>query len=165
MLRLLRLPAVAGLLILTMTCLDGTAHASTAHMRGRFVAGREMLSIINADRRAAGLPALSFDTSLATVAKSHSREMAEKHYFSHTSPEGLSPFDRLRWAGILYQSAGENLGMDNGTDRTAILEAIEVAMLHSPEHRANLLRPTFTHVGIGIISHGGTVYVTEDFIS
>jgi uncharacterized protein YkwD len=122
-----------------------------------------MLRIINADRAANGLRPLSFDTSEAVVARQHSRDMAAHHYFSHTSLAGQSPFDRLHRAGISYHIAGENLGMDSGASRHAMLSAIEVAMLHSPEHRANLLRSTFTEVGIGIAVSGSWIYVTEDF--
>lgn len=162
---LLRVLAVSGLSIISLWGLAGTAHGAAYRTHARFTAGREMLAIVNADRHVAGLGPLTFDTVVAVVAKNHSLDMAMNHYFSHTSPAGLSPFDRLRRAGIAYQSAGENLGMDAGSNRMAVLRAIEVAMLHSPEHRANLLRPTFTHVGIGVITRGGTVYVTEDFTS
>jgi uncharacterized protein YkwD len=53
--------------------------------------------------------------------------------------------------------------MDQGTNRTAMMQAIDVAMMHSPEHRANLLRATFTHVGIGVTYYSGVLYITEDF--
>lgn len=142
---------------------SGAAHASPYQRGSRYLTGHRMLAIINADRHAAGLSALSFDNRDAQVAIQHSRDMATNHYFSHTSPEGLSPFDRLHRAGITYAVAGENLGTDTGTNKVAMLQAIEVAMLHSPEHRANLLRATFTHVGIGVTFHGGVIFVTEDF--
>jgi uncharacterized protein YkwD len=162
---LLRVLTVAGVSVLSLCGLSGTVHAAAGRAHARYTAGRQMLAIINADRRSAGLAPLGFDTSLAAVAKGHSRDMALHHYFSHTGLSGASPFDRLRQAGIVYRTAGENLGMDSGTDRAAMFRSIEVAMLHSPEHRANLLRPTFTHVGIGVIARQGTLYVTEDFTS
>lgn len=160
---LLRVLTVFGISILSLCGLAGTVHAAANRAHARYTAGREMLGIINVDRRAAGLAPLAFDSAVAAVAKSHSREMALNHYFSHTSLTGMSPFDRLRQGGIVYTTAGENLGMDRGTSRMAMFRAIEVAMLHSPEHRANLLRSTFTRVGIGVIARGGAIYVTEDF--
>lgn len=162
---LLRVLTVSGISILSLCGLAGTVHAASVRSHARFTAGREMLAIINTDRHAAGLSPLAFNTAVAAVAKSHSEDMALNHYFSHTSRTGLSPFDRLRQGGISYQTAGENLGLDSGTNRMAMFRTIEVAMLHSPEHRANLLRPTFTRVGIGVIARAGTMYVTEDFTS
>lgn len=154
-----------GAALMSLCVLPGAVHAAAGHSRLRYGAGRQILAIINADRMAAGLHPLAFDEHDAAVARAHSRDMAANNYFSHTSPGGLSPFDRLHRAGIAYQSAGENLGMDSGTDRPAMFRAIEVAMLHSPEHRANLLRPTFTRVGIGVARRGSVIYVTEDFTS
>lgn len=139
------------------------AHASASGHAWSYPGGHQMLAIVNADRQAAGLSPLTFNFHEAAVAKQHSRDMASHHYFSHTGQTGSSPFDRLHAAGITYHVAGENLGMDRGTDWTAMMQAIEVAMMHSPEHRANLLRPSFSRVGIGITYSGGVLYVTEDF--
>jgi uncharacterized protein YkwD len=66
-------------------------------------------------------------------------------------------------AGARYRYAGENLGTDTGSNQIAMLEAIETAMLQSPGHRANLLRATFTRVGVGIVTTPDSIYVTEDF--
>lgn len=122
-----------------------------------------MLRIVNHDRHADGLGALDFDSALTRVALAHSLDMATHNYFAHNTPSGASPFDRMASDGIQYHVAGENLGWDNVGSRTQMLHAIEVAMLQSPEHRANLLRSSFTHVGVGIAIVGKQLYVTEDF--
>lgn len=122
-----------------------------------------VLGLINADRRAARLPTLAFGPRLAQVARAHSQDMLTRHYVSHFSPDGASPLDRITRSGIRYRVAGENIGWDHGFDKLQMLRDIEGAMLRSPEHRANLLRSSFTRVGVGIALSGNRIYVTEDF--
>jgi uncharacterized protein YkwD len=122
-----------------------------------------MLAIINQDRQTAGLAPLRMGRRLVQVALAHSLDMADRGYVSHITPQGASPYDRMARAGIRYRSAGENIGVDSGVSHVQMLRRIEVAMLHSPEHRANLLRPAFTRVGIGIAVIGNQLYITEDF--
>lgn len=137
-------------------------HASTpAHAAMK--AAHTMLQIVNADRRAAGLSRLTFSPLAARVALAHSKDMAMHDYLSHSGRDGSSPYTRMIHAGVSYNLAGENIGYDTGTSRVAMLRAIEVAMLRSPEHRANLLRPSFKHVGIGVAVFPDGLYVTEDF--
>jgi uncharacterized protein YkwD len=124
-----------------------------------------LLTLINNDRAKNGLPPLRGSSKLRHVALLHSEDMATHGYLSHFTLSGRSPYDRLRQFGVRYQQAGENIGIDAGTDQHALLQSIEQAMLQSPEHRANLLRPAFTRVGIGIAVTGDTIYVTEDFKS
>jgi uncharacterized protein YkwD len=121
------------------------------------------LQLINQDRHAAGLAPLAADSQLEAVALGHSLDMASRGYFSHFTPEGASPYDRLHHAGIRYLVAGENIGMISGGNRHLMVQRIEAAMLRSPEHRANLLRHSFLRVGIGIALSHGELYLTEDF--
>ena len=53
---------------------------------------------------------------LRNLARAHSNDMFKRGYFSHYTPEGLSPFDRMEKAGINYQYAGENLALAPSTD-------------------------------------------------
>jgi uncharacterized protein YkwD len=122
-----------------------------------------MLAIINHDRQVAGVAPLQAGHRLAQVALAHSLDMADHRYFSHFTPQGASPYDRMVRAGIRYLSAGENIGVDSGSSPLEMLQRLDLAMLNSPEHRANLLRPTFTRVGIGIAVMGNQLYITEDF--
>ena len=81
-------------------------------------------------------------------------------YFGHESPVAGSPFDRLKAAGITYARAGENL---------AYAQSVAVAhraLMDSPGHRENILRPEFTRIGIGVISAGAYGrMVTQLFIT
>lgn len=109
---------------------------------------KEMLQYINDERIRHGIPPLAHDTELVPVARQHSEDMFARAYFSHISPEGDTPFDRLRKAGVSFLAAGENL---------AIAQTLSLAhegLMKSPGHRANILRQTFGRIGIGILDGG-----------
>lgn len=109
---------------------------------------QEMLVLLNQEREKNGFPKLTFSNDLAAVGREHCENMFERGYFSHFTPEGLSPFDRMDKAGISYSYAGENL---------ALAPNVAIAMqglIQSPGHRANILSPNFGQVGIGVIDGG-----------
>jgi uncharacterized protein YkwD/uncharacterized membrane protein required for colicin V production len=112
------------------------------------VAELQMFDLVNEERTAAGLKALTWDDRLVPVARRHSEEMFRLKYFAHQSPVSGSPFDRLKAAGITYSRAGENL---------AYAQSVSVAhrgLMQSQGHRENILRPEFTRIAIGVISAG-----------
>lgn len=125
----------------------------------------DLLELINVDRQRFRLAPVRAARPLAQVALLHSLDMAKNDYVSHFTLRGTSPASRIEVAGIQFQMAGENLGMDAGYSDEKMLQRIDVAMLNSPEHRANLLRPGFGRVGIGIALAGNRLFVTEDFMN
>jgi uncharacterized protein YkwD len=117
-----------------------------------------MLDLVNAERAEAGLRALLADPPLADVARRHSADMFARGYFSHVTPEGRDPFDRMRAANVRYLVAGENLALARS------LQLAHDGLMHSPGHRANILRPAFGRVGIGVLDGGmHGIMVTQDF--
>lgn len=120
-------------------------------------AEQEMFRMVNTERAKSGLDLLAFDTSLRDVARKHSDDMFSRGYFSHQSLEGLSPFDRMEDAGIPFGYAGENLALAPSTPLAM------QGLMNSPGHRANILSPHFTKVGIGVIDGGiyGKMYSQE----
>lgn len=118
----------------------------------------QMLALVNQERAAAGLPALKADPELTPVARKHSADMFSRGYFAHETPEGRDPFDRIREAEVSFVTAGENL---------ALARSVRVAhtgLMNSPGHRANILRPQFGRVGIGIMDGGYRgLMVTQNF--
>jgi uncharacterized protein YkwD len=74
--------------------------------------------------------------------------MFAKGYFAHESPDGKSPFDRMRDAKVQFSKAGENLAL------AQTLEIAHTNLMHSPGHRANILHPAFGRLGIGIVDGG-----------
>lgn len=116
-----------------------------------------MLDDVNKERAKQGLAPLQLDNSLTVVARAHGKDMLARGYFSHYTPEGYSPFDRMEAAGISYTAAGENLAF-------APNEGIAMeGLMKSPGHRANILSPAFKRVGIGVLDAGvyGEIFVQE----
>lgn len=116
-----------------------------------------MFRFVNEERIKQGLSPLVFDTNLRDLARPHAKDMFERGYFSHNTPDGLSPFDRMAQADIDYTAAGENL---------ALAPSVELAhkgLMESPGHRANILSSDFGRVGIGVMDGGiyGRMFVQE----
>lgn len=118
----------------------------------------EMLKLVNAERAADGLPALEADPELTEVARRHSADMFARGYFAHNTPEGKTPFDRIRESNVRFRTAGENLAL------APTLQIAHTGLMNSPGHRANILRPQFGRVGIGILDGGRRgLMVTQKF--
>ena len=108
---------------------------------------------LNAERAAAGLPALAVDANLVSIARIRSSDMATRGYFSHTSPDGQSAFSLLDQWGIPYSWAGENLARNNYPLEESVAVAVHDLMA-SPPHRDNILNPNYTRVGVGYAEDG-----------
>lgn len=109
---------------------------------------KQMLDLVNQERVANGLRPLAPDPELTEVARRHSADMFARGYFAHDTPEGLSPFDRMHQANVQFLTAGENLAL------APTLSLAHTGLMNSPGHRANILRPQFGRVGIGIMDGG-----------
>ncbi|HEX8370869.1 MAG TPA: CvpA family protein [Pyrinomonadaceae bacterium] len=118
----------------------------------------QMLEMVNRERAAAGLKTLEADPELTEVARQHSADMFARGYFSHNTPENLDPFDRMRRANVRFLTAGENLAL------APTVQIAHTGLMNSPGHRANILRPQFGRVGIGIMDGGRRgLMVTQNF--
>jgi uncharacterized protein YkwD len=118
------------------------------HSRPRPDLEKHMLDLVNQDRQAAGLNPLAPDPELTEVARRHSADMFARGYFAHDTPEGKSPFDRMHDAGVRFLTAGENLAL------APTIPVAHTGLMNSPGHRANILRPQFGRVGIGVMDGG-----------
>ena len=117
----------------------------------------QMLVLVNRERASRGLKPVKPDIKLRNVAREHCSDMFKRGYFSHYTPEGLSPFDRMAQADINFTYAGENL---------ALAPNVGMAMqgfMKSPGHRANILSSNFGTLGVGAIDGGiyGQMYCQE----
>jgi uncharacterized protein YkwD len=110
-----------------------------------------LLDLTNIERLRAGLAPIAGSFVLAQAARHHAEEMTRLAYFSHVSPtEGRrEPVDRVSLVGGAQVSVGENLAAVSLRDLDVADRAIAVWM-GSPGHRANLLRPDWTHAGFGV---------------
>lgn len=116
---------------------------------------------MNRVRAQFGLHTLRLDSHLQRAAVSHSHEMIAADVFAH----GAFARRMVRF-NVTGRIAGENLAWGTGNDSTA--RAIVAAWLASPEHRANLLRPSFRRIGVGDLTgpfqgYSGARVVTADF--
>ncbi|MFD7879785.1 CAP domain-containing protein [Streptomyces sp. NPDC059766] len=109
----------------------------------------EVVALTNGERARAGLRPLSADPPLATAARAHSADMVARAFYSHTSPEGTQPWDRAAAAGSTRRSIGENIACGQRSPA----EVVE-GWMNSPGHRANILKPDFTHIGVGFAGGG-----------
>lgn len=115
--------------------------------------------LLNQDRIANGLPALTLDPVLSSIARAKSRDMNDKNYFSHTSPTYGSPFQMLKHFGYSFTSVGENIA------HHATVEKSQAAFMSSDGHRRNVLGTQWSKVGIGVWKDAqGFVYVTQLFV-
>jgi len=116
-----------------------------------------MVDMINQERLAAGINPVSADLRLTAVGRAKANDMKVNNYFSHTSPTYGSPWAMMQQVGITVRWAGENISGNKSVSGSM------AALMQSPGHRANVLDPRFTHVGVGIAygSAYGNLYVQE----
>jgi hypothetical protein len=121
-----------------------SAFASTYDLEAQFVAK------MNAARQANGLAPYAVASDLASIARSHSAQMASSQTLYH-NPSLTSQVQN-------WQAVGENVG------EGPTVSDIHTAFMNSPEHRANILDHDFTQVGVGVVvDKNGMIWVTEDF--
>lgn len=132
-----------------------------------------MMELVNAERTAAGVQPLAFDSALNGSAELHSQWMIATDTFSHTGAGGSTPTDRMIAAGYQLTGAwgtGENVGWQSLRGAPGIADDVydlHVGLMNSPGHRENILRPEFRELGIGIETgeyQGWTgAFVTQNF--
>lgn len=117
---------------------------------------KQVASLTNSERKAAGLGSLTLDSQLSKLARMKAEDMAKKGYFSHTSPTYGSAFDMMKKYGVSYRTAGENIAKGQKTP-----EAVMNGWMNSSGHRANILSSAYTHIGVGYAkdSKGNTYWV------
>jgi uncharacterized protein YkwD len=121
---------------------------------------RTTLCLINAERTTRGIPALRLNARLSQAAVGHSSDMVTHHYFSHTTPSGRTFVDRIRRAGYLGRARSWTIGenIDWGTEHFSTPSGALYSWMHSPPHRANVLRRSFREIGIGIVPDGPRIH-------
>jgi uncharacterized protein YkwD len=145
-----------------------SAAGAVAGKASRAALVRATLCVLNAQRVRNHLRPLRLNRRLSRAARRHSRAMASRRFFSHTSLTGASFVDRIRSTGYLTGvrswSVGENIAYGSGGRSTP--RAIGSAWMNSPGHRANILSSSFRAIGIGIalgtpVGGGGATYTTD----
>jgi uncharacterized repeat protein (TIGR02543 family) len=129
-----------------------------------------IIVLVNAERQQSGLPALSGDSLLASLAKEHSISMVVNNFFSHDRYPGERSFDYGMLPGEIR---GENIAMIPTRQYIpgpylSLQEVCAWAVslwMSSPGHAANILDSRFTRTGVGVaFSEGGDyLYITQMF--
>jgi len=116
-------------------------------------AEREFADKINLARRVAGSGSIRLDKQLSKVARRHAWEMDKRNSLFHT--EG----NKLGWRVTNWNSLGENVGVGGTVD------SLHRAFMQSPAHRANVLRSSYNHLGVGVHRDKNYMWVTMVFES
>jgi len=118
---------------------------------------RVIAQLTNQDRQENGLPPLKWDDALAAAAQTHDEMMVRERALSHQFPGEPELAARAASAGAHFQAVAENIAVGPNA------QSIERGWMHSPGHRANILDPHMTAIGVAVIARGGSLYVVEDF--
>ncbi|WP_344680774.1 CAP domain-containing protein [Saccharopolyspora taberi] len=135
------------------------AAGSAATLAPTAVAGTaeqsRVVELVNQARAKAGCGAVTTDARLTNAAQKHSADMANRSYFDHTSPNGVTFAKRITDAG--YPSPGaENIAMGQ-TSADQVMDA----WMKSAGHKANILNCSLKTIGVGVEPNGW--YWTQDF--
>jgi uncharacterized protein YkwD len=127
-----------------------------------------VLELTNQARRAKGLAPLSKDEELRGVARAYSDDMLVRRFFDHTTPDGVSFDERIsNHYPHRFYVVGENIwsafGYNPGKTQQVAQEIVNDWM-NSPGHRANLLSPDYTHLGVGVSARQQTILATQEFV-
>ena len=99
--------------------------------------------LTNIERSKNGCSAVRVDSRLQTAAELHSKDMVDRNYFDHTTPDGKDPGDRAAAQGYPNWS-GENIAQGYPTPA-----AVVQGWMNSPGHRANILNCQSKATGVG----------------
>jgi len=105
----------------------------------------EIISLTNAERTQNSVGELSENSKLDNAAQQKASDMAQFGYFAHEGPDGKQPWAWIDDAGYDYQYAGENLAV-----RFVDSKDVVAGWMASPTHRANIVKPAYADVGVGI---------------
>ncbi len=119
---------------------------------------KRVVELVNIERAKEGLSPLTIDANVQAAAMVRAKECEE--LFSHTRPNGTSFATALKEQNVSYRRAGENIAWGQKTP-----EEVMAAWMNSSGHRANIMNPNFTSIGVGYYENArGTDYWCQLFI-
>lgn len=120
----------------------------------------EVIRLVNVQRANAGLQPLKMNWELSRVARYKSADMANKGYFSHTSPTYGTPFQMMENFGLRFTAAGENIAYGQRTPAEVMRD-----WMNSPGHRSNIMSGSYNEIGVGLAKNkNGVCYWTQMFM-
>ncbi|MDV4150161.1 CAP domain-containing protein [Clostridium sp. AL.422] len=119
---------------------------------------------VNQERAAAGVPALSYNTTMEYYARIKSKDMGDNGYFSHEDLQGNLITVKMQADGVSYRAWAENIAYIQGMDgNSSIATKFMDNWMNSSGHRANILSTNYTSIGVGVYKIGNTYYATQEF--
>jgi uncharacterized protein YkwD len=106
----------------------------------------KIIKLTNVQRKKAGLKPLKENQKLNQAAYAKAKDMLEKNYWAHYSPQGVSPWKFIEDSGYYYKIAGENLAKGFDTQK-----GVMAGWMNSPGHRKNILNKSYTETGVAVI--------------
>ncbi|MDD2504743.1 MAG: LysM peptidoglycan-binding domain-containing protein [Bacilli bacterium] len=120
----------------------------------------EVIELVNTERGKLGIHSLTPSNELSNVARLKSEDFIKNNYFSHNSPIYGSPFDMLRFFGVNFKGASENIASGQKTAK-----AVVDTWMNSSAHKANILNNNYDEIGVGIAKGPNeNLYWTQIFI-
>lgn len=118
---------------------------------------KQVVKLVNEERAKAGLSALSIDNNITSAALTRAKEIEKS--FSHTRPNGSNFSSALTENNVKFLGSGENIAYGQTSP-----EQVMKGWMNSPGHRANILNPKFTKIGVGYYKNSkGISYWTQLF--
>jgi uncharacterized protein YkwD len=142
MLKRIRIAAIAAS---TLLCLAGAVQAGCSIPPNADAMQKELLSNLNAERKARGLSALTLSAKLDKAAQGAACDNAKRRSISHVSSDGGTLKTRLRRVGYGFRTAAENTGRGFASGARAV-----EWWMNSPKHKDNILLRKAREVGVGI---------------
>lgn len=105
----------------------------------------EVIALTNTQREVNNVGTVADNALLGKAAQAKAQDMALNGYFSHVGPGGKTPWQWISESGYQYQYAGENLAV-----RFIDSQDVVNAWMESPTHRANIVKPVYTQIGVGV---------------
>nr|WP_035797431.1 sigma-70 family RNA polymerase sigma factor [Kitasatospora mediocidica] len=119
---------------------------------------QQVLDLVNIQRAQNGCGPLTANGKLQAAAQGQSDDMAARHFFDHTNPDGAGPQQRIDATGYQWSTWGENIAQGQSTPASVM-----DSWMNSPGHRANILNCAFKEIGVGVHQGPGGPWWTQDF--
>jgi len=116
-----------------------------------------LFDAVNRERTFEKLPPLKWDANLASAARAHARQMAEHNHLSHQFAGEPDLTKRAHDAGAYFSMVAENVAEAPSVDE------LHIEWMKSPPHRANILNPKLTAIGIAVEIRGEQYFAVQDF--
>lgn len=143
------LPVLAIASILTLAALPAAVSAWQGPGNPLDPIEQEVVDLVNQERERAGVPPLIVNFSLQEAAWRHTEHMADRKVMCHEGCGDGTPWQRISATGYQFATAGENVASGQRSS-TAVMRA----WMNSSRHRANILNPAYTDIGVAFAPAG-----------